>query len=659
MNFQIKKIILWPKNSEFKYKEIDFQLGKINIITGASRTGKSAIIPMIDYCLASKSCYIPVKTIRNACSWFGLIIQTNNTQILLARREPGIQKSTDDMYMTEGVEVSIPEIPIKNITADSVKKYLDELAALSFLEIEADSNNNYNGRPSFRDLMAFCFQPQNIVANANTLYYKADTTDHRTKLINIFPYVLGAVTPDILAKRQEINSIARELKRKERDLLRLKDVAEKWKIEINGWLAAAQELGLLTITNSLDGLSFEEQIEMLSSLTNKKSFDSNILKKNIEESSQEIVLLRKEENEISLKLSSLKKRYTEMTQLMESVTDYRESLTIQVERLNVSKWLKSLADGENKCPICGKSDNHPQEQLEKFYKSLESLEEEAGYTSRIPAAFEREYESVKSEIGKLVEHLVAIQKRIEIQSRIRNSSEEERYTVENIARFLGQVQYASEAFETLGTDSLLLTEIDKLTMRLQELRSQVNENAITHKINTALRTIEAYAIKLIPLLDSERPNDPIKIDYENLTIVVSGENGRDDYLWEIGSGSNWLAYHISVTLGFHLFFNKQAHSSVPNFIVYDQPSQVYFPQKLAARDNEKDLDPKLEKDEDQIAVKKIFKTMSAALKSSNNGFQLIVLEHADSSIWGEIDEVHEVCEWRGENQKLIPEEWIG
>ncbi|RYD01835.1 hypothetical protein N752_28090 [Desulforamulus aquiferis] len=103
---------------------------------------------------------------------------------------------------------------------------------------------------------------------------------------------------------------------------------------------------------------------------------------------------------------------------------------------------------------------------------------------------------------------------------------------------------------------------------------------------------------------------------------------------------------------------KLVHSSVPSFIIYDQPSQVYFPQKLAAKENEKDLDPRLENDEDQIAVRKIFMTMSEALKLSNNGFQIIVLEHADRSIWGQIDRVHEVCEWRGENQKLIPKEWI-
>lgn len=61
------------------------------MITGDSRTGKSAIIPIIDYCLASGECYIPTQTIRNACSWFGIVVNLENSKVLLARREPGIQ----------------------------------------------------------------------------------------------------------------------------------------------------------------------------------------------------------------------------------------------------------------------------------------------------------------------------------------------------------------------------------------------------------------------------------------------------------------------------------------------------------------------------------------------------------------------------------------
>lgn len=656
MDFQIKKLILWPKKREYNFKEIEFELNQINIITGASRTGKSAIIPIIDYCLGSESCYIPVKTIRNACSWFGVLISSNGREILLARKEPGIQKSTDDMFLIEGKSIKIPLQVNKNTTRKNVKRFLDETARLSFLDMETDTNNQFYGRPSFRDLMAFCFQPQNIVANANTLFYKADTTEHRTKLINIFPYILGAVTPEILAKRQQINDLNRELNRKERDLQKLKDVSEKWKIEINGWVSLAQEYGIIDSKLAVNELSFDEQVNLLKELISKNSSDANIDSEKILAASHEIIELRKEENYIAMELTKSKSRYTEMSQLFDSMDTYRNSLTIQVERLNISKWFYSLSQQNNSCPICGNT-NVKNDVLEQLCANLEKLEEEAGYTKAIPAAFEREYENVKKEIGILSERLSAVQKRIKIQSEMKNTSEHERYTLDGISRFLGKVQYASETFDLLCTDSILVSEINNLSESLNKLKREVDERAIEKKMDTAIRTISANTMKLIPLLDSERPNDPIKVDYKNLTVIVASDDGRDDYLWEIGSGSNWLAYHIAVTLAFQVFFGNMEMSSIPNFIVYDQPSQVYFPQKLANKEAAKELDPTLD-DEDRLAVEKIFKTMASAILMSNKPMQIIVLEHADKSVWGEIEKVHEVCEWRGENQKLIPEEWI-
>lgn len=82
-----------------------FEPDKINIITGASRTGKSAIIPIIDYCLGSGKCTIPVDTIRNACAWFGVLFNLENEQLLLCRREPGNQMATGDMFILRNKEI--------------------------------------------------------------------------------------------------------------------------------------------------------------------------------------------------------------------------------------------------------------------------------------------------------------------------------------------------------------------------------------------------------------------------------------------------------------------------------------------------------------------------------------------------------------------------
>ena len=106
MYLQIREIVLWPRNPNFEPRRLQFQLGKVNVISGASRTGKSAVIPIIDYCLGAGTCSIPVKTIRKYCEWFGVVVATAQGDKLLARREPGAQRSTDDMYLLEAERIT-------------------------------------------------------------------------------------------------------------------------------------------------------------------------------------------------------------------------------------------------------------------------------------------------------------------------------------------------------------------------------------------------------------------------------------------------------------------------------------------------------------------------------------------------------------------------
>ena len=137
-----------------------------------------------------------------------------------------------------------------------------------------------------------------------------------------------------------------------------------------------------------------------------------------------------------------------------------------------------------------------------------------------------------------------------------------------------------------------------------------------------------------------------------MSVVVDGDDGWKDFLWDIGSGSNWLAYHISTILGLQEYFST-FQSSVPNFVVFDQPSQVYFPHSSADGGEVHDLG-----DLDREAVKSIFTTMAKCISNVNDNMQILVLEHADSSIYGDVQGINEVCVWR-DGEKLIPFEWIG
>ena len=210
-------------------------------------------------------------------------------------------------------------------------------------------------------------------------------------------------------------------------------------------------------------------------------------------------------------------------------------------------------------------------------------------------------------------------------------------------------------YAQLGADSELDAEVIELRQHVASLEAEIAQGQIKAKTKRALQMVSLNAEKLMPTLDSERPNDPITLSIDDLTIKVEGID-REDYLWEIGSGSNWLSYHIAVTLGLHQFFMNLKVSPVPGFIVYDQPSQVYFPKRLAARQGEEELDPAL-KDEDIDAVQKVFNTLSTVAGQSEGALQIIVLDHAAENVWGGLEYVHLVEEWR-EGSKLVPLNWI-
>ena len=147
-----------------------------------------------------------------------------------------------------------------------------------------------------------------------------------------------------------------------------------------------------------------------------------------------------------------------------------------------------------------------------------------------------------------------------------------------------------------------------------------------------------------------------RLEISTLTLKVKNASGRDDYLWEIGSASNWLAYHIATILAFQQFFQTRGSVAVPNFVIFDQPSQVYFPQR--SRNSTLSEEDVQIADEDKQAVQKIFIAMDKFLHDTQKDVQIIVTEHADEDIWGDVSSSHLVERWRGSNDKLIPAEWI-
>jgi hypothetical protein len=651
MSFSINAVILWPKKDSLSPRVLPFENRVVNIVTGASRTGKSALIPIVDYCLGSEKCTIPVDIIRNACAWFGVVFDMEDEQILLCRREPADKTSTGDMYILRDKEIQIPEAIDKNTNLDSVKDMLNELFGMSFLELDPGAEVY---RPSYRDFMAFLFQPQNIVANADVIFYKADTMEHRKKLIDVFPYALGAVTPGVLAKRKEIERLSKIAEKYQRDLSQVKSVADGWKQEVSGWLTQAREYGLTAFSPS-DIDDYERQVDELRAISKKRIGDVSVTSEQVAFLSEEIVALRKDEQRTSSELFAARRRLTEMNQLTKSIGEYDKSLKIQLDRLDISTWIRSCVTEKSVLPIFQTSHDSAMDDINTLCDAISHIEATTTEMAIVPAAFEREIQLVKKQIQEKSEQLDAVQKRISIETHALAEYRNESYTLESISRFLGRMESAVATYECIGTDSELQNKIEKINGQLAQLRKDVNENEIKRKLEYAMQYISTEMSKILSQLDVERPEDPVEFITKDLTVRIKNSSGRDDYLWEIGSASNWLSYHIALILALQHYFQTKSSVNVPNFIVFDQPSQVYFPRSHYASDD--DLHEL--SDDDKKAVTKIFEALSSYVKSANFPVQIIVTEHADEDVWGDIDDesIHLIERWR-DNVKLVPQEWL-
>ena len=656
MFFQVKEIVLWPRNPGFAPRRVSFAPGKVTVISGASRTGKSAVIPIIDYCLGAHDCSIPVKTIRDACSWFGVVVKTGAGDKLFARREPGAQRSTDEMFLMEAAELSdVPPTVAKNTTADNVRRLLDELAGLSKLDFAAgEGQSGFEGRPSFRDLSAFVFQPQNVVANPEVLFFKTDRYEHREKLRRIFPYILGAITARLLAKQHELNRLRLEVRRKENELKKAETVSAEWMGELRARVSEARELGLVQGAPE-GGLSREQMLGILQEVVNRTDATFAVSTTTISDAVRELNGLEDEESKVSHELTSLRRRLAEMSRIQESASNYHEALRIQRDRLQISDWLVQHRTGEENCPVCGGNLEPSETKLEELRASLKELELEAGDSFEIPAAFDREMQRVQTEVNEATEKLKAIQIRKKALSQRSQEASTTQYQAKKVERFIGNLENALKLHERLGEDAELRTEVAQLRGRMQQLQDELSRENVEDRKRRALRVVNNNAARLVPHLDCERPDDPISLEINDLTIKVTGTT-RDDYLSEIGSGSNWLSYHVAMMLALQQFFLTLDHRPVPSFLVMDQPSQVYFPKKLVVREGEDLEEPRL-KDEDIVAVQKVFKVMGDVVGAAKGRLQVIVLDHAPREVWGSIPNLVAFEEWR-DGVKLVPTEWI-
>jgi DNA repair ATPase RecN len=248
LKITLKQIFLYGHDGQVR--ELGFSADRLNIITGESKTGKSAIIHIIDYCLGSDQCHVPEGIIRRKVAWYAILLERGEDDLVfLARQNPEKGRSTSsNIHVRTGRRLSVPGLSdlVQNINLDGVKELLTRYVGIDEnLRVPGEDSARAPLSATFSHSRIYSFQDQSLIDNKNQLFFNQSDSFVAQAIRDTLPYFLGAVSKNELAKQQELNELRREARLIERKLeaeVTWRQAAEQ---RAGALLAEARQVGLV------------------------------------------------------------------------------------------------------------------------------------------------------------------------------------------------------------------------------------------------------------------------------------------------------------------------------------------------------------------------------------------------------------------------------
>ncbi len=190
MKFILHEVKLWFHEKNQTAKSYEFLPNKINVITGASTTGKTSFWNIIDYCLLAEKENI-ASEVNDKVKWFGIRFSINNKEITILRRSKVNNVVSSDIYFGFN---GFPVEPYANFIIGDAKNFLDR-------EFGVEDNFKYPLKKidknkslilSYRHFLLFNSLTQMMVDAPETYF---DTTHYGKKEYDqALPYVFDLAT---------------------------------------------------------------------------------------------------------------------------------------------------------------------------------------------------------------------------------------------------------------------------------------------------------------------------------------------------------------------------------------------------------------------------------------------------------------------------------
>lgn len=643
---------------------IDMHEG-LNIITGRSSTGKSAIIELFDYCTGSADNTIPSGVITENASLYFVVLYKNGTQLVIAREQAG---RTRKLFF----KIEPHDFEIDNLNSSyfgdeyyiDINTFKEELGHFFGIEISNmdDVDNIINrkavkkGHPSFRNMISFMLQHQNLVANKHSLFYRFDEKEKRDRVIDEFKIFAGLVDQQYYTLSQELEEYRIKLDKFQNEKNRFETNKKDKCTYLNELKEAYYTISGNELFSGIDSMHMLDApqiyLDKLKALPIVVNEDSEQYKNQYAELVRKKNLLLAQKRDITLKLEKVI-----------SSIEYAKSYAETIDRYDP---IKEAIKSNSECPFCHNQNGGIVTEANKLTEAINWLNSELRKSRMRTGSFlpkKYEYEKELQEINhqiRLVNN--EISKINEINKSLENDRSLEEQSLKIKLQIENELEWSRE--KSISFDEDKFKDIKKRIEEIEEVLQKTYN--VEHKLKEAESFINRTMNDIGCKLDFEASYQPINLcfDIHTFELYHLKDNNIKVYLRSMGSGANWLYSHICLFLAILKYFASLGDKAlVPSILFLDQPSQVYFPATVDVSEDGFDAKglKKLENksaDEDLKAVTNLFIQIINVINTIKEEYgcmpQIIISDHADHLDLGEYNfNDYVVSRWRGKDQGFV------
>lgn len=635
-------------NESGRRRDVEFRLGALNILTGKSKTGKSAILDIVEYCLGRNTVTIPTGVISDGASWYYVIVQFANERVLICRPNPEGASTHRAMVCTGGLELTAPMFEELEVNADTevVKDTLTKRLGIDSFAIEPEGGSlRQSFDISVRQALFYCFQDQGEIASRDVLFHRQVENVIKTTIRDTLPYFLGAATPEQSALRRQLVATRRTLQRTQNSIRAAEADLDQQDGRATHLIESAVSLDVLRADA---GIGAREGLRAV--LESILAYRADSLPAQESEGSLRRRELAEEGRAIRTRIREIDDQLELLEKLQDEQSDAHSETQYQTDRLRALDLLapkSALTSGNVRvCPLCDQDLDHPDEtvdELRSLLSALETrLEASKGISSRRQVTIERLKASREPLVEALRENVVELDAVAQQEAAIAAGRERR----ERIAFLQGRVSQELERGVDIAADLAELRNAERRyrgqLARLEEMSERDDPSAA---LRAAIDSVSDLMTDYARYLQLEGSEHYVRLDPVELTVAVQRPGGRVP-LGRMGSAENWVGYHLVTHLALHHWFAMNDRP-VPRFLMFDQPTQAFFPEEV--------IDAAEDENADWEAVRRQFVLMRDVVAALAGDLQVIVCDHANlADDWFQ-DAVVE--NWRN-GVALIPTDWL-